>query len=525
MSIKINGSNISQMRINGYDIKLAKINGSIVFEKVKLVKTFYGDSMQTSTTGKNKFNYNYYFDNYINNGNEYGSYPCLLTLTPNTQYIVSTNNNLTDVSGGIFANVFAWGGSDTSVTPGTINQGVMLNYPRIITTVNNGNLIIAIRTTEVSKSFFENGTVWVQIEEGSTATEYEPYTGGQPSPNPDYPQEIKSIISANLKLVGKNMLDFTDAYGAWQVDNITDGVVTTKTLTEWGGITLKVKPVELKAGQTYYISLDAKKLSGDYTKGVNNINISDFFDTPLSSTRTPISRPNFTDDYVRSVFKCIPSNDCILENLFIQRDGADTNELVMQVKNIMISTSTDYTYEPYKTGTIPINLQGNILSKVGDYADELQVYSNGDVKLVKKIREYTVTGEENFTNTYNTNAFDAQLLFNSTGFISGLGLCNYYKYNSTQSNVAVTLIHGEFGLQHYIDYEGDYGSFNLFFKNTNYNNATNFKNHLAELYSADTPVKVYYPLLNPTTIELPSIKSDLDEFGEYSSMNVEVTYG
>lgn len=30
----------------------------------------------------------------------------------------------------------------------------------------------------------------LQIETGSTATPYEPYTGGQPSPNPEYPQEI-----------------------------------------------------------------------------------------------------------------------------------------------------------------------------------------------------------------------------------------------------------------------------------------------------------------------------------------------
>lgn len=34
--------------------------------------------------------------------------------------------------------------------------------------------------------------IYPQIELGSTATDYEPYTGGKPSPNPDYPQEIVS---------------------------------------------------------------------------------------------------------------------------------------------------------------------------------------------------------------------------------------------------------------------------------------------------------------------------------------------
>lgn len=32
----------------------------------------------------------------------------------------------------------------------------------------------------------------IQLEKGSTATAYEPYTGGKPSPSPEYPQEIKN---------------------------------------------------------------------------------------------------------------------------------------------------------------------------------------------------------------------------------------------------------------------------------------------------------------------------------------------
>ena len=47
----------------------------------------------------------------------------------------------------------------------------------------------------------------IQIEKGNTSTDYEPYTGGQPSPSPDYPQEIKTITN-NLKVTscGKNLL-------------------------------------------------------------------------------------------------------------------------------------------------------------------------------------------------------------------------------------------------------------------------------------------------------------------------------
>lgn len=36
---------------------------------------------------------------------------------------------------------------------------------------------------------------------------YEPYTGGQPSPSPDYPQEIKSVVNPVMKICGKNLYD------------------------------------------------------------------------------------------------------------------------------------------------------------------------------------------------------------------------------------------------------------------------------------------------------------------------------
>lgn len=38
-------------------------------------------------------------------------------------------------------------------------------------------------------------------------TDYEPYTGGKPSPSPDYPQEIKVIENPTLKVRGRNLWD------------------------------------------------------------------------------------------------------------------------------------------------------------------------------------------------------------------------------------------------------------------------------------------------------------------------------
>ena len=52
---------------------------------------------------------------------------------------------------------------------------------------------------------YDISNILVQIEKGSKATSYEPYVGGQPSPSPDYPQEIKSVVNPTVKVCGKNL--------------------------------------------------------------------------------------------------------------------------------------------------------------------------------------------------------------------------------------------------------------------------------------------------------------------------------
>lgn len=52
---------------------------------------------------------------------------------------------------------------------------------------------ITYRGSYITSGAYRN----VQIEYGESATAYEPYTGGKPSPNPDYPQEITSAGTYN----------------------------------------------------------------------------------------------------------------------------------------------------------------------------------------------------------------------------------------------------------------------------------------------------------------------------------------
>jgi hypothetical protein len=65
-----------------------------------------------------------------------------------------------------------------------------------------------------------NDTFTVQIEHGSTATSYEPYVGGTPSPNPDYPQPIQTVTG--LQTITINGTDYPLDLGDIQLCGLGD---------------------------------------------------------------------------------------------------------------------------------------------------------------------------------------------------------------------------------------------------------------------------------------------------------------
>lgn len=70
--------------------------------------------------------------------------------------------------------------------------------------LNAGDVVrLYIRISSVGS--YDGVTIKPMIEKGSKVTSYEPYTGGIPSPSPDYPQEIKSVVNPTVKVCGKNL--------------------------------------------------------------------------------------------------------------------------------------------------------------------------------------------------------------------------------------------------------------------------------------------------------------------------------
>lgn len=71
---------------------------------------------------------------------------------------------------------------------------------------------------------YNNAKVRVMFQKGNEVTPWEPYTGGAPSPSPDYPQEIKSVGdsgSVDVVSAGKNLYTGGDLYNVTGTESKT----------------------------------------------------------------------------------------------------------------------------------------------------------------------------------------------------------------------------------------------------------------------------------------------------------------
>lgn len=148
-----------------------------------------------------------------------------ITISKNDNGDIVVNGTITGIESGFVAFVI---GNTFTVEEGTYTSsvqnkkdGIGLNtngfYGSLnITMADNVNFKTATATEaqtitpqiniRYDAGTFNNYIFNPMLEKSSTANEYEPYTGGQPSPNPDYPQEIKTITdSLSVTSCNKNL--------------------------------------------------------------------------------------------------------------------------------------------------------------------------------------------------------------------------------------------------------------------------------------------------------------------------------
>lgn len=253
-------------------------------DTLKELERVYGDTEQPTTTGKNLFtSANIQSGSgtlYAKDDNEFtlsitktsGS-PTVFrevpfTLSPNTTYTLKALKSITGTTfnktGGIRLN------KENAWTDTWDSDGVMT-----FTTGNTGAIKFGVylywnagtATGDVSVRWYQ-----VQLEKSSSATSFEPYTGGAKSPSVQYPQPVKTVTGRVLvTATSKNFLSFTPATGTnlnglTSAYNSTTGVITITgtSTTNWSNVSTRFY-VDKPAG-TYTLSTGST--SSKHTKAL-----------------------------------------------------------------------------------------------------------------------------------------------------------------------------------------------------------------------------------------------------------------
>lgn len=169
----------------------------------------FGWSKQETTKGKNLFDFSRLVSDGVNVMDYDNQTITIPARTNNTGY----NQTLRDLCPGITPGTYVFSAKKSNPESGNgsyfLEAGLdfTFNTPTELTDALLDNHIAWYNNPD---SEVENVISEIQIEIGTEATDYEPYTGGQPSPSPDYPQEIVSAGSdgkIGVEVRGKNLVD------------------------------------------------------------------------------------------------------------------------------------------------------------------------------------------------------------------------------------------------------------------------------------------------------------------------------
>lgn len=231
------------------------------------------------------------------------------------------------------------------------------------------------------------------VNAGDTALPYEPYTGGAPSPSPDYPQDI---ISTGTVSTGAQLLDLDRV-----PDRIDNNVTSYKYID--GGLTCIFS--EKNYGVRFKVSLQPNTVytisASDISTG-GYLSISDFLQTDKSGISVLVSKGQNSKTF----------NSGTATELTFTIYSADVNYLTVTAKSIMLNTGdTALPWEPYTGGKPAPSVE---------YPQTVEVRATGanlfgGVALVEKLKaeaDATVDGT-NRTVMFRADRIDKKVIYSS----------------------------------------------------------------------------------------------------------------
>lgn len=380
-----------------------------------------GNSNQNQTKGKNLLKYPYIETTKTSQGitftdNKDGSINVSGTATETAYYNLYSNSDgkrLTLASGTY--KLVAKGRSKCNVFT---NNGVNSAKNEGTFTITDGHNDVWC-FIEAPKGLAVDETIYPMIQLAySTDESYEPYTGGKPSPSPNYPQEIKSVVNPVVKVTGKNL------YNARAYPLIEKG---------YNGLTIQKK-------DDYYTIVGTATaeavlwLCGSYNNRTPLFMLKKG-NYALTSSLTIYS---YTGD-VRKRFAGIFSNDedYPVTGICVGYKKGDVlnNQLYVQIEKGSEATSYEPYHEqsvqlPYTLNAIPVASGGNVTIDGQQYIADRVVEKDGVFGIERNIREI-------HTNTKTMNNSEEYPGWNK---VEGVSDVVYYNENPAGDSRRLTFI-------------------------------------------------------------------------------------
>ena len=218
----------------------------------------------------------------------------------------------------------------------------------------------------------------IQVEYGSEATSYEPYTGGIPSPNTDYPQEIKSVVNPVVKVCGKNLLNLQDAEysGGGIAITFKNGVGVLNGTTVDEAYVQKIGEFIVKETGVYYIA-SATKDNSHEPRILIKVNNGDYGSAEKGVVKT-LNAGNIVTLYIR-ISTVATYNDIIIKPMIIRGTSATYDDFEPYTEQLV--------QLPYTLNAIPVSSGGNVTIDGQQYvADYVDVERGKIIKCVEKYR-------------------------------------------------------------------------------------------------------------------------------------------
>ena len=187
----------------------------------------YGDTFQQTYSGKNLMPMAI-SDNTTSRANNFNiSLPAgTYTISFDISDIVLGSNQSFFIAITIAGALSGGGNYDANIS-GTISSPTATHRSFTFTTTADSNAS-ANSNIRIGQTYWDNGARAklsnIQIEAGSTATSYEPYGGGIPVPNPDYPQAVNVVTGTQTITIsdGTNSQTYTVDLGSIELCKIGD---------------------------------------------------------------------------------------------------------------------------------------------------------------------------------------------------------------------------------------------------------------------------------------------------------------